>query len=570
MTLENLQKDLIQSVHNLSTKDKLYLILLGGAIVRSVLVFTNFDTGVYQVWLEYFLQSGELPYFDHPPAFFLVSAGLTELFEFLRGSNPYIYWSLFILPFIVAYRYTRDKSPYLFALLVYLLLYVSFVGYIGNLYETAVVASVFAGTVFIYLAYLLGSSVLNVKTGLYAALFTAFGWWPVVYSSTLLIDMFASVAIVAAYYVYYLFINREKPKLRHYLLTTGLLTLAFYTKYYALLIAPVIAVYSLWKIRDTESLIWKSVPGVISAFLFLLWAFYTDFYFLGHYAATYYRFLNPPGALSFVNFMVESMTPLLLIMALLGVYNLRQNKDSLIFLTLPIFLSLIFHMVQVFVLQRSHSLINLTNYMLYIFPFIAVLAGFGWRELDIWNKDIVVFVLVAMLALPLLSSAVQMEYDESYRTPTNNLNTLSADQVSSLGLTDSQTPTLHYVYSFERDIPIWGSYERREAHFRWMSPTQFQVVALEPVYYRITLASLEPVNMTLYQGEKELGDIQLTEDEQHIYVRPDQGKSVYRFESNKAVPFVSYKRNCARHLEECPELNRSQNSSVKGEMILYD
>lgn len=570
MTLKDLQKDLIQSVHSLSTNDKLYLILLGGAVVRSALVFTNFDTGVYQLWLEYFLQSGELPYFDHPPAFFLVSAGLTELFEFLRGLNPYIYWSLFILPFIASYRYTRDKSPYLFALLMYLLLYVSVVGYMGNIYELAVIASVLSGVVFIYLTYVLGNNILNTKTGLYAALFTAFAWWPIAYSSTLLIDMFASVAIVAAYYGYYLFINKEKPEFKHYLLTTGLLTLAFYTKYYALLLVPAIAIYSLWKVRDIERLVRKSIPGVIATVLFLLWAFYTDFYFLGHYAATYYRFLTPPGALSFVNFLTQSLTPLLIIIALLGLYNLRQNKETLIYITLPIFLSLIFHMIQVFILQRSHSLINLTNYMLYTFPFIAVLAGFGWKELDIWNKDVVVFVFVATLALPLLSSTLQMEYDENYSTPTNNLNTLSADQISALELADSQTPTLHHVYGFERDIPIWGSYERRVAHFRWMSPTQFQVVALEPVYYRITLEPVEPVNMTLYQSEKEIGEIRLTDNQQQIYVRPDQGKSVYSFESDKTVPFVSYKRNCARYPAECPEVNRDQSSEKKGEMSIYD
>lgn len=569
MTLKDLQKELINSVHDLSTKDKLYLILLAGAIVRSALLFTNFDTGVYQLWLQYFLEFGSLPYFDHPPVFFLVAGGLVQIFDALKGLNPYFYWNLFVLPFAAIYYYVWDRSPYLFALLAYLLLYVSFIGYLGNIYEVAVIASVLSGVVFIYLAFVVGSAV-DEKIGLYASLFTAFAWWPVAYSSTLLIDMFAAVSIVAAYHTYYVLIKTESPELKYYVLATSLLALAFYTKYYALLIIPVIALYSLWNIKDVGMIMRKSVPGVIASLLFLIWAAYTDFYFLNHYAATYYRFLTPPAASSFVNFILKALTPLLLILSLLGAYKLQENKDLLLYLSLPVVVSLGFHIVQVFLLQRSHSLINLANYMLYTFPFIAVLAGIGWKKLDIRYKDIIIFLLLATLVIPLIGSSIQMEYDDRYQTPTNNLNTLSADQVQALDLSSSQTPTLHYIYSFERDIPIWSDYETRSAHFRWVNPTKFQIVALESVDYRITLKPLAPINTTLYKDEKRIGEIHLVDGQKHIYIEPDQGTSVYRFESDRAVPFITYKRNCERHPEECSEKSKDQSSKEEVDGVLYE
>ncbi len=562
--MDEMKEQALEHIDQLSSKDKLYIILLMGLVLRASFVFTNFDATVYQMWLQYFLKFGSLPYFDHPPVFFHIAGGLIQFFKLLQEVSPYLYWYSLIIPFIAIYQLTRDRSRYLCVLLTSLLLYVAVVGYLGNEYEIGMIASVLSGTVFIYISYLIGN-IFGERTGLYASLLTAFAWWPAVYSSTLLIDMFAATVVAAAYYAYYQLLNSEEPDLKHYLWAFILLTLAFYTKYYSLLIVPAITIYAVYKIKDLQKMIKLSIPGIFASLVFLIWAFYTDFYFLSHYASTHYQFLTLPSPLSFGNFLFQSLTPLLFLLMLFGAYKLKDRTQKLLFLFIPLIVSLSFHAVQVFLLQRSHSLINLTNYMLYCFPFIAAAAAFGWENISIKDRSIVTLIFVLTLVFPMVGSSIHMGYDSGYNTPTNNLNTLSVDQIYALGVPVSQLPTLHYEYNFDRNIPIWSDYDSRKAHFRWLSPTKFKIVALEPTRYRLFLEPLgSSVNATMYKDGVEKKEVHL-DSKQDMYVRVSEGITVYEFRTNRTVPFVGYKRNCNRYPSECSQ--RQKIDIVKKELV---
>lgn len=546
-----IQQEARHFVSTLSTKDKLYIILLVAAIARSIFVFVNFDSNVYQIWLEYFIQTGELPYFDHPPLFFVVTASLEFIFSSLQSISPYIYWYLLIPTFYGLYRYTENKSPYLFALSGYILVYIGAIGYLGNIYEIAAIASMISGILFVYFTYLIGS-LKDENIGLYAALFTSLAWWPIVYSNIVLIDMFASTLMMASYYLYYCLIKADSPSRSLYLTNFVILTLALYSKYYALTVGIFVAIYAFYvHKRDIETLLTRLSPAIASALVFGLWAIYTNFSFLSHYAATHYRFLVMPGALGFPNFFYKALTPLLLVAAIYGCIKIvKQDKDYSIYLLTPIAFGVTFHLIQTFVFRRSHSLINLTNYMLYIFPLIAVIAAEGWRSIiENSNKYLLTSLLVLTLGFHISGSSIQLEYDQDYKTPNLNVNTLSNSDFERLNITKNGYNTLHYNYQFQRELAIFSNPERRAAHFRWLSPKSIKIISTEPTRYKLDIISAKADSVTISNKGRER-QIDVSEKE-NIYLLANENLENYRIDSSYEVPFVAKKTNCNLNPENC-------------------
>lgn len=540
MELQNLPtpREAAAFVRELEAVEKLYIILLAGAIIRSPFFFVNLDSNVYHLWLEFFSASGQLPYYDHPPAFFFLSSIFTEGFSFLQGLNPYLYWYLLVPVFGGVYYVARDRSPFLFIFVSYTVLYTFLVGYLGNFHELAVLASFLSGLAFIYLSYRIGE-LRSESTGLYAALFTAVSWWPVVYSKVLLIDMFAATVIVAAYLQYYRFIRTESPSRWSWVTTTLLLALAFYSKYYALLLVPAIGIYAVYRIRGVRELAEKAVPGVVAVSFFGLWAVYTDFYFLSHYASTHYLFLTLPSPLAFGRFLWAVLTPLFSLLFLAGVYYLyRADRDFTAFLLLPFVLTLGFHVFQVYVSARSHSLINLSNYMLYTFPMVAVVVAEAWRRIgsDFRYGDVLVLVIALSFALPLSSSSIGLEYDERYSAPPpSNLNTLTSSEFVEMGLED--VSGFHFAYSFNRETMLWGEHDAKEAHFRWMAPDSFRVIAVEPVEYRLTFRPRRDAEAYLLR-EGEAIERLSPGVAQNVTIRVAEGITGYSVSSTEETPFV--------------------------------
>lgn len=550
--IQDIKQETEQFVLDLTTKDKLYIILLAAAIVRSAFLFVNFDSTVYQMWLEFFLKTGDLPYYDHPPLFFILTGAIELVFRNLQQLNSYIYFTMFLPIFYGIYRYTKDRSVFLFALLSYLLVYISFIGYMGNIYEIGALASMLSGVGFVYITYLIGA-VESARTGIYAALFTAFAWWPIVYSNTLLIDMFASLMITVSYFVYYKLINAENPSRKLYMVSGSVLTLAFYSKYYALLMCAPILIYGLYVYRnDFQEFLIRMVPAGAALGIFGIWALYTDLYLIHHYASTHYLFLNMPGGLFFASFFYKALTPLLVVLFLYGLLRtFREDIDLAIFLGIPVLLGVIFHLFQVFVLRKSHSLINLSNYMLYSFPLIAILASKAWQIVieEAGNRRLITIFLVLTLLPPILGSSIDLNYDDSYETPNYNFNTLSESEFIRTDVPDLEDYSIHYSYKFQKNVQIWSSYNRRISHFRWLNTSTANIISLEPVYYKIKVESAEDTNLTVLNDGKQ-SEMQVEKSET-FYIRPETGIETYRFSTDSNVDFSAVQHNCAQNPEIC-------------------
>lgn len=551
MMIRDLWEELLEHIEELSPREKLFIIILVGAVLRSPMFFVNYDASVYQMWLEYFLEFGELPYYDHPPALFMISGGLVILSNALQGLNPHLYWYLLLPVFVAIYLFTKERSPYLFALVSYLAFYTAFIIYAGRLHEVAMLVSFFSGVAFIYLSYLTGS-IISEEIGLYSALFTSFAWWPIVYSDVFMTDMLASAAMIASYYTYYILIESENPEVKWYIFSAISLTFALFSKYYALIIAFSIAVYGIYRIHDLVELVKKGLPGAVSLGIFFLWVISTDLYVTDHFAVENFFFLTGPSPASFAIFFFTVLTPLIAILVALGAFKLREDRNMFLYLLFPVFLGLSFHFVQVFFFQRSHSLINLSNYMLYSFPLLAVIASVGWESIEIGHKALVISVLVFTLVIPaFMGSGLEFKYDEDYKTPDKNLNSLSSDNLESLGLEEDDIPTLHHVFNFERRLKIISEYSSRKTHVRWLSPSEIRIVSTEEDIFRTNFAAFRPINITVYRDNKRLRNINIA-DREEIYFDVGKGETVYTFETDHFVPFISgHIFSCSKNTERC-------------------
>lgn len=537
----DLMKETVASARSMEAGEKLALIVLGGAVLRSLHTVVTYDGLVYQLWLDHVLATGSIPYPDHPPLFFAVSGFLETAFLRFRSLGATIYWWTLLIPLAGIFRLGRNRSPVYSALAAYLLLYVGVVGYLGAPYEIGSLGSFLAGLAAIPLAHRVGVLWSN-RAGIYAAAFMAVFWWPLIYSGVLLIDMFAATVIAAAYYAYYLFLERPSPSRRLTVVTTLLLAAALYTKYYALLILPLIAAWGMYRSGSLPELARNAVPGIAATIAFLPWVVYAGVP-LDHYAASHYLFLRPPSPIAYGRFLAWVYGPVLLLAV---VPLLRRSGDELgraIYFAAPVPVALSFYAVNAFLLGRSHALINLSNYMLFTVPLTAGLAGVGWERLSgsLPRPGVMTLLLLAILLAPVLvAPGISLEYDERYTAPNHNANTLSPAEIAAAGVSDP--PSIHWVYSFEKRPAILGEVRSKTAHFRWLNATAFRVVALRPVTYRLDVRPTEDASpLRLTRDGEVIAEIDSSTD--NITVDIPQGSHRFRLRGSDAVfPYVLRQR----------------------------
>lgn len=356
-------------------------------------------------------------------------------------------------------------------------MYAFLAGWVGGFYGAASLSSLFSGLLSIYLLYKLAWYLYDEKTALISSGFLAVSWWHVVYSRVLLIDVFALLLILWAIYENVKYLNKDGSIWK----ATASLVLAFYSKYYALLLIPILGVYALLRLKRTDfgnpiKLTKLLTPLTISVLMFFPWLIGTDFLIFHHHAATYFLFSTFPHISGFLFSYVLLLTPIILILTVLS-YKKYREIGYLPYLICVI--PFLFYLTYAYLGKASHALVNQANYMLFTLPFLCIMASKGWElfEKDLSGKKKLIFgILIVLLSLfPLSFSEIKLMYDKNYETYHGNIEMVSPE------ITKKVTPealTTRIIYFFQRK-PFFSQTDSLPYHLRWVSPTELSILALE-------------------------------------------------------------------------------------------
>jgi len=477
----------------------LFFIILIGFIVRSFYFYYNDDAQVYVLWLKHFINTGELLTIDHPPLFFIISAVVVKIILTLLSLGDAIYWLAGFLS-VIAVSKIKKLNLHLKLIVSLSLTYLWFVGYYLKTYEIVATISFFFGILAIYIIYKLGEVLFNKNVGILASFFLSLSWWHIIYSKIPLIDCFAATLILWGAYEYIKFLKKVKVRRKDLLVPTLSLTLALYSKYYAPLIL-IALFYFLFAWYQRKKIIIYGLPVLISMIIFGFWILFTNFYLKEHYALTHYFFIEFPDKFAFLIFFVKCLTLPVFLLFLLSFPIFMLNKSALqknCFLLLTIFIPTITYFKYTYIDGTSHTLINLSNYMLPVLPFIYLfIAGqlnFIGRKFN-FELSVLLFILLLFSLIFIPMDKIFLEYDKNYKTIKGNLDSVPLEDVKKLSF---ELPTLHYVYNFVGvDIFHTKLVQERIIHYRWSSPTELTFYSLDQTKINLILSAKAFCNTTL-------------------------------------------------------------------------
>lgn len=468
-------------------KNTIFFILLAGFLLRSFYFYYNQDSQVYILWLKYFVDTGKLLSFDHPPLFFIVNAVIIKFLSILFSAGKLIYWSFLVFILIPLYKlkeYNLSSKIIISLSITYLWI----VGFFLSAQEIAATTSFIFGVITIYLVYKLGHLLFNEKVGLFASLIIAFSWWHIIYSKIPLIDGFATTLICWGVYEYTRFLKKKKVKKTDLLSPTISLTLAYYSKYYSLFILPAIFFF-LFSEKSKRKFIY-SLPIIFSLMLFLPWVFYSKFYLAYHYALSHYFFLEFPSIFAFLVFFVKILTLPIFLLFTFSFATFIQNKKNLkinSFLLFLVFIPMAIYWKYAYLDGVSHALINLSNYMLFTLPFICLFIAsqlvFVEKKYHIGMLSwLSVILIISLMFAPFTN--ISLEYDKNYKTVRGNLDSLTPAEINKI---HTKLPTLHYVYNFKGySINQFELVPEKTIHYRWDSISRLIIYSLEERKINIT------------------------------------------------------------------------------------
>jgi 4-amino-4-deoxy-L-arabinose transferase-like glycosyltransferase len=472
----------------------LFLIILIGFIVRSFYFYYNDDAQVYVLWLKHFINTGELLTIDHPPLFFIISAIVVKIILTLLSFGNVVYWLMGLLS-VVAVLKTKKLNLHLKLIISLSLTYLWFVGYYLKTYEIVATISFFFGVLAIYIIYKLGEVLFDKSVGILASLLLSLSWWHIIYSKIPLIDCFATTLILWGVYEYIKFLKKVKVEEKDLLVPTLSLTLALYSKYYAPLILLTLFYFLLTWYKRKKITIY-GLPLLISLIIFGFWVLFTNFYLREHYALTHYFFIEFPSKAAFLTFFAKSLTLPIFLLFLLSFTIFILNKPDLqknSFLLLNIFIPTITYFKYTYIDGTSHTLINLSNYMLpalpFIYLFIASQLNFIGRKFNLeFNLELLILLFILFFSLIFTSlDKIFLEYDKNYKTIKGNLDSVLPEDVKKISF---NLPTLHYVYNFV-GVNIFHTklVQERIIHYRWSSPTELTFYSLNQTKINLTLSA---------------------------------------------------------------------------------
>jgi hypothetical protein len=477
----------------------LFLIILLGFIVRSFYFYYNDDAQVYVLWLKHFINTGELLTIDHPPLFFIISAIVVKIILTLLSFGNVVYWLTGLLS-VIAVLKTKKLNIHLKLIVSLYLTYLWFVGHYLKTYEIVATISFFFGVLAIYIIYKLGEVLFDKSVGILASLLLSSSWWHIIYSKIPLIDCFSTTLILWGVYEYIKFLKKVKVKGKDLLVPTLSLTLALYSKYYVPLILLTLF-YFLFTWYQIKKIIIYGLPLLFSLIIFGFWVLFTNFYLKEHYALTHYFFLEFPSKFAFLIFFVKCLTLPVFLLFLLSFPIFILNKLDLqknCFLLLTIFIPTITYFKYTYIDGTSHTLINLSNYMLPVLPFIYLFVAsqlnFIGRKFS-FELLILLFILLFFSLIFKPADKIFLEYDKNYKTIKGNLDSVSPDDVKKISF---ELPTLHYVYNFVGvDIFHTKLVQERIIHYRWSSHTELTFYSLNQTKINLTLSAKAFCNTTL-------------------------------------------------------------------------
>jgi len=477
----------------------LFFIILIGFIVRSFYFYYNDDAQVYVLWLKHFINTGELLTIDHPPLFFIISAVVVKIILTLLSLGDAIYWLAGFLS-VIAVSKIKKLNLHLKLIVSLSLTYLWFVGYYLKTYEIVATISFFFGILAIYIIYKLGEVLFNKNVGILASFFLSLSWWHIIYSKIPLIDCFAATLILWGAYEYIKFLKKVKVRRKDLLVPTLSLTLALYSKYYAPLIL-IALFYFLFAWHQRKKITIYGLPVLISMIIFGFWILFTNFYLKEHYALTHYFFIEFPDKFAFLIFFVKCLTLPVFLLFLLSFPIFMLNKSALqknCFLLLTIFIPTITYFKYTYIDGTSHALINLSNYMLPVLPFIylfiASQLNFIGRKFN-FELSVLLFILLLFSLIFIPMDKIFLEYDKNYKTIKGNLDSVPLEDVKKLSF---ELPTLHYVYNFVGvDIFHTKLVQERIIHYRWSSPTELTFYSLDQTKINLILSAKAFCNTTL-------------------------------------------------------------------------
>lgn len=475
---------LVESINN----NLVYYILYLAFLLRSFAVYVTFDSRVYMLWTRYFTELGSLPYPDHPPLMFMLTSLMSEyIIPFLKSSIFMILLTHILLSVFLLYLF-RKKNIHLRVLSTLLIVHFGLSLVYSGTHEILTSVVMLFGLFSIYLTYKLGSDFFNERTGIIASLLLALVPWHIIYSKTLLIDMLSTTFILWSVYIWLKFIEKDQFNIKSVLLTSFILILALYSKYYALIILPILLVVLMVKRGISLESLMYTAPLIISSLFFVPWLIYTDFYLLGHYAFSSFTFYVLPNLLAPFNFLIQTLTlPIFLIFVSSIVYFLFINENDHIdyALLLMFFVPFVIYNILTYFGNIVHTFTNISNYMLFSLPFIALIVASFLENIheyiEISMKSILFIVfsltLIAIMCSGVLSSP-EFEYDEDYLNSYANFEFLDYEQINYLE--DFEIPEWwRIVYSFDTFSHFDDQVDEKTHHERWISPNKMNIFSHE-------------------------------------------------------------------------------------------
>jgi len=146
---------------------------------------------------------------------------------------------------------------------------------------------------------------------------------------------------------------------------------------------------------------------------------------------------------------MPNLTSFSIISSLFPYFYLKQvSLTKNCFLLLTIFIPTLTYFKYTYIDGTSHTLVNLSNYMLPVLPFIYLFIAnqlnFIGRKFN-FELSVLLFILLLFSLIFTPMDKIFLEYDKNYKTIKGNLDSVSPEDVKKISF---EPPTLHYVYNF--------------------------------------------------------------------------------------------------------------------------